>query len=77
MPSRIVREKVRRDNQFMGEKQRGLPGTQMRLSSARVAETLVPHLSRLSCVTSNTQMQNADGTFKTLAGYSRVGGPDS
>ncbi|MES2463944.1 MAG: hypothetical protein V4671_25520 [Armatimonadota bacterium] len=78
MISRILRVQADEDSTRNGEKQRGVPVAQMRLSSHRAVETLVPNLSQLPVVENMTYevLQNDDGSFRFLEGYSHPDGPD-
>jgi hypothetical protein len=74
--SRIVQEKVHRDAGRASESLRGLPRSLSRLSSGRTIETQVANASALPCLSSSVAMQDADGNFLNLPGYSKAGGPD-
>ncbi len=76
MLSRILRERQNEDNTRISERQRGVPAAQIRMNSHRTVEILIPTLNRLPSLESNEQLQNEDGTFTFLSGYSAVGGPD-
>lgn len=77
MISRTLRERASRENMRADEKQRGIPANHLRMNSQRVAETLIPTLNKLPCVISDQVLQNADGSFVFLAGYSSATGPDA
>lgn len=80
MNSRKVSQKVMRHNERGEEARRGMgEGGIMRLGSLSVAEKQIVNFSRLP-VTYNdgpdSELQDADGNFYFLEGYSMPGGPD-
>jgi hypothetical protein len=70
----LFRDSVRRGS----EQGRGLTRTLIRTTAANFLESGVPDPSKQPCLlVEAVSVQNEDGSFPFLVGYSAVGGPDT
>ena len=70
MSSQTAKARIERGRERASERDRGAAVSGgARFGSARTLEARVLFVSRLPCMVTTRQLQNADGTFVALAGY--------
>lgn len=76
MKSRMAQALARRDAQEVVDRASGTPTVASPFAATRAMAMLVPNFRELPDDAADHPLQNADGEFLFLVGYSALGGPD-
>lgn len=74
--SRSVRQSMVRESQRQSDARRGQYPSVLRFSGSSLSEALTPDVNQLPHIENEGTLQDADGNFLNLDGYSLPGGPD-
>lgn len=76
MRSRLAQDALQNNLERRGEKARGLGRSVIGLNAARATQIAIADVSKLPVAENTTLLQNADGLFLFLPGFSVPGGGD-
>jgi hypothetical protein len=76
LTNRVVREQMRALSMRQNEKARGVPTGPQRFASHRQMDINIPVVSKLPVYPEDGPLQDGDGNFYLLDGYSDPDGPD-
>jgi hypothetical protein len=76
MQSRIAQQLRREQFERMAERADGRMPSVISFSSDRAAAINIPDLAKVPVTENTTELQDADGNYYILFGYSQFGGPD-
>lgn len=76
MRGQLATEKLIQSSQRLADKTRGLHTSYYNTVSARMVATRIIDTQQIPVLTNNSELQDANGNFYVLDGYSQVGGSD-